>query len=58
MRKLGVLKENKSGYWSHRIDKENRFIDHYQDNQLVIISAKYHFYPLNIIGNVMLYQKL
>lgn len=38
-----ALKGNLSGYWSRRIDKEHRLIYSYQDNQLTIISARYHY---------------
>lgn len=37
------LKNNLSGYWSKRITDEHRFIYKIEENQLIIISCKYHY---------------
>ena len=37
------LKENLSGFWSRRIDEGNRLIYAIDDNQLTIISCRYHY---------------
>ena len=36
------LKENLSGFWSRRIDSSNRLVYVVDDNQLTIISCRYH----------------
>lgn len=37
------LKENFSGFWSRRIDESNRLVYTVDDNQLTIISCRYHY---------------
>ena len=37
------LKENLSGFWSRRIDSSNRLVYAVDDNQLTIISCRYHY---------------
>ena len=37
------LKENLSGFWSRRIDGSNRLVYAVNDNQLTIISCRYHY---------------
>ena len=37
------LKENLSGFWSRRIDESNRLVYVVDDNQLTIISCRYHY---------------
>ncbi len=37
------LKENLSGFWSRRIDESNRLVYIVDDNQLTIISCRYHY---------------
>ena len=37
------LKENLSGFWSRRIDSSNRLVYVVDDNQLTIISCRYHY---------------
>jgi toxin YoeB len=37
------LKENLSGLWSRRIDESNRLVYVVSDNQLTIISCRYHY---------------
>lgn len=37
------LKNNLKGYWSKRITDEHRFVYKIEDNQLIIISCKYHY---------------
>ena len=37
------LKENLSGFWSRRIDDTNRLVYIVDDNQLTIISCRYHY---------------
>jgi len=37
------LKENLSGFWSRRIDSSNRLVYAVDDNQLIIISCRYHY---------------
>ena len=37
------LKENLSGFWSRRIDENNRLVYVVDDNQLAIISCRYHY---------------
>ena len=36
------LKENLAGFWSRRIDDTNRLVYAVDDNQLTIISCRYH----------------
>ena len=36
------LKENLSGFWSRRIDKEHRLVYKIQDNRLHIVQCRYH----------------
>jgi toxin YoeB len=37
------LKENLSGFWSRRIDESNRLVYVVDNNQLTIISCRYHY---------------
>ncbi len=37
------LKENLSGFWSRRIDESNRLVYAIDDNQLTLISCRYHY---------------
>ncbi len=37
------LKENLSGFWSRRIDDTNRLVYAVEQNQLSIISCRYHY---------------
>jgi toxin YoeB len=37
------LKENLSGFWSRRIDESNRLVYVIDNNQLIIISCRYHY---------------
>jgi toxin YoeB len=37
------LKENLSGFWSRRIDDRNRLVYQADDNELLIISCRYHY---------------
>jgi len=37
------LKENLSGFWSRRIDDSNRLVYAVDNNQLTIISCRYHY---------------
>ncbi|MEQ9548966.1 MAG: Txe/YoeB family addiction module toxin [Coleofasciculus sp. G3-WIS-01] len=37
------LKENLSGFWSRRIDDNNRLVYAVDDNYLTIISCRYHY---------------
>ncbi|MDD2509345.1 Txe/YoeB family addiction module toxin [Aliarcobacter skirrowii] len=37
------LKNNLSGYWSRRITDEHRLVYKVENNQLIIISCKYHY---------------
>jgi len=37
------LKENLSSFWSRRIDHTNRLVYSVDDNQLTIISCRYHY---------------
>jgi len=37
------LKENLSGFWSHRIDETNRLVYAVTDMHLTIISCRYHY---------------
>lgn len=38
-----ALKENLSGFWSRRIDETNRLVYAVDDNQITIISCRYHY---------------
>jgi toxin YoeB len=38
-----TLKENLSGFWSRRIDESNRLVYVVDNNQLTIISCRYHY---------------
>ena len=37
------LKNNLRGYWSKRITNEHRLVYKIEENQLIIISCKYHY---------------
>ncbi len=37
------LKNNLHGYWSKRITDEHRLVYKIEENQLIIISCKYHY---------------
>lgn len=37
------LKYDLSGYWSRRIDREHRLVYDYSENELQIISCRYHY---------------
>ena len=37
------LKENLSGFWSRRIDDTNRLVYIVDNNQITIISCRYHY---------------
>lgn len=37
------LKENLAGFWSRRIDETNRLLFAVDDNQLTIITCRYHY---------------
>jgi toxin YoeB len=37
------LKNNLQGYWSKRITDEHRLVYKVEENQLIIISCKYHY---------------
>lgn len=37
------LKNNLSGYWSKRINDEHRLVYKVEQNQLIIVSCKYHY---------------
>ena len=37
------LKENLSGFWSRRIDESNRLVYAVDENNLTIISCRYHY---------------
>ncbi len=37
------LKENLSGFWFRRIDESNRLVYAVDNNQLTIISCRYHY---------------
>ncbi len=38
-----ALRENLSGFWSRRIDEENRLVHNVNGNNLSIISCRYHY---------------
>jgi toxin YoeB len=37
------LSGNLAGYWSRRIDQEHRLVYTMQDDELVIVQARYHY---------------
>jgi toxin YoeB len=37
------LKYDLAGYWSRRIDREHRLVYSYQDNEILIISCRFHY---------------
>lgn len=37
------LKHNLSGFWSRRIDKTNRLVYEVLDQQILIVSCRYHY---------------
>jgi len=37
------LKENYSGYWSRRIDKQNRLIYSVSDTDITVVACKFHY---------------
>ena len=37
------LKANLSGYWSRRIDSEHRLVYKIENNNIVILSCRYHY---------------
>ncbi len=37
------LKDNLSGWWSRRIDEENRIVYRVQDDAIVIVSCRNHY---------------
>ena len=37
------LRANLKGYWSKRINDEHRFVYRVEENQLIIISCKFHY---------------
>jgi len=37
------LKSNLSGYWSRRIDDTHRFVYKYENNNITIISCRFHY---------------
>jgi toxin YoeB len=39
------LKRNLSGYWSRRIDKENRLVYFRETDAIVIVSCRFHYPP-------------
>ena len=41
--KPAPLKNNLQGYWSKRITNEHRLVYKIEENQLIIISCKYHY---------------
>jgi toxin YoeB len=38
-----ALRENLSGFWSRRIDETNRLVYAVDDDQLTVISCRYHY---------------
>ena len=38
-----ALKHDLQGYWSRRIDSEHRLVYKYIENQLIIVSCRYHY---------------
>lgn len=43
MGKPEPLKENLAGFWSRRIDETNRLVYALDNNQITIISCRYHY---------------
>ncbi|MES2263515.1 MAG: Txe/YoeB family addiction module toxin [Pseudomonadota bacterium] len=43
MGKPEPLRENLSGYWSRRIDETNRLVYGVNDDEIVILSCRYHY---------------
>ena len=41
--KSEALKHDLSGYWSRRINQEHRLVYKVTDNEIVILSCKYHY---------------
>ncbi|MFP5390046.1 MAG: Txe/YoeB family addiction module toxin [Gammaproteobacteria bacterium] len=41
--KLEALKHSLNGFWSRRIDETNRFVYEASEEDLVIISCRYHY---------------
>lgn len=37
------LKHELIGYWSRRIDKEHRLVYSYEEDELLIVSCRYHY---------------
>jgi len=37
------LKENYSGYWSRRIDKQNRLIYSVSDTDITVVGCRFHY---------------
>jgi toxin YoeB len=37
------LKENYAGYWSRRIDKQNRLVYAVTENSITIVSCRFHY---------------
>jgi toxin YoeB len=37
------LEEGLSGYWSRRIDETNRLVYEVNDNEIIIVSCRYHY---------------
>jgi toxin YoeB len=37
------LKEDLSGYWSRRIDETNRLVYGVNDQEIIIVSCRYHY---------------
>lgn len=38
-----LLKENYAGYWSRRIDKQNRLVYSVTENSITIVSCRFHY---------------
>lgn len=38
-----ALRENLSGFWSRRIDETNRLVYTVNDDDLVVVSCRYHY---------------
>ncbi len=43
MGKPEALKQQPSGYWSRRIDQENRLVYKVTNEEIIILSCKYHY---------------
>jgi toxin YoeB len=37
------LKENYAGYWSRRIDKQNRLVYYVSDTDITVVSCRFHY---------------